>query len=65
MLISSEDDILELFKKVHSAQGQIIRDDRYEIVAVGYFIGGKECWRVTLTELLLDYVIKVEFWGGV
>lgn len=65
MLVASEAEILEVFRAVHGNLGKNCRaevmhdeDNLDAIIGVACMKDGRECWHATLTELMLDLLIR-------
>ena len=62
MIISSEDQVLAAFEKVHGkiagkCHAEVVYDDNWDIVAVACMKNGAEAWRATIAEITFDLIV--------
>ena len=59
MLLSTEEQILRMFKQVHQCDGTVIydNDNLNKISCIALIKAGQFCWSVTIQELMFDYLV--------
>jgi len=62
MINASDEEVLALFERVHgemtlSCSAEIVHDEEWNVIGVACMKDGREAWRATLPELLLDLYV--------